>query len=483
MIYEDNNKVTSTKCKVITCLAVFVTLLEISMVKRWESMYSSTSFSTSDDHKKWMNYDSYKERLIGKNATEFEADTKSSLNVDYRSKNLSFPLNHISQPPLAIFSKIYNEITKASTETASYDLRSELSRRLKTAKNKKVILIWIPMFGVKTPYSVDEEKCGKCEVTYDRAKIVDENTGALLFHFDAISSKNMPPTRNTKHLYIYWDFESTATLRNVRGHSLQFEESLPFNATFTYRRDSDFYGSYEGKRLISDTLQENKLTFDQLLALKTKFGIAIVSNCGYTPGARRRLNLLNDIMKLNSRVDGYGACFKGGKFYKGSKLWEEVRKYKFYFSYENSYHCKDYITEKFFNNAINSLTVPVVWGAKKEDYAAVAPLGSFIFAEDFNSSEELIAYLNYLDQNDTAYMEYLRWVNMAPSEMPQYNRARGFCQICRALHGINIDDMYNPKYDPSNPKRPMFTNSVSPRTVDHLSQWFYEEDNSECFNK
>ena len=35
---------------------------------------------------------------------------------------------------------------------------------------------------------------------------------------------------------------------------------------------------------------------------------------------------------------------------------------KFYLAFENSYHCKDYITEKVYKNAFFSGSVPIVWG-------------------------------------------------------------------------------------------------------------------------
>ena len=54
----------------------------------------------------------------------------------------------------------------------------------------------------------------------------------------------------------------------------------------------------------------------------------------------------------------------------------------------------------------------------------MAPPNSFIHAEDFKSPEELVKYLDYLDGNDTAYLEYHAWRNMSPpddnkDEMPQ----------------------------------------------------------------
>nr|XP_039248446.1 4-galactosyl-N-acetylglucosaminide 3-alpha-L-fucosyltransferase FUT5-like [Styela clava] len=367
--------------------------------------------------------------------------------------------------------------------------RDELEMRILNATDMKIILVWIPMFGMKLPRKIDANKCGNCEITYDREKIDDERTGAVVLHFDGIRDDDLPPTRNLSQLYIYWVLESTATLRVTGEDSLEFEDNFHFNATMTYRRDSDFYQSYEHKYGVTRIMEENTLTLEELLAMKTKLSVAIVSNCGSTAGARTRMRLLKTIIRLGFKLDGFGACFRGsGKFANGKsrsepEFFAEVRKYKFYFSFENSYHCKDYITEKFFNNALRSFTVPVVWGATREDYEAVAPPGSFIFVEDFDSMKALVDYLKYLDKNDTAYLGYLKWVTIKPRDMPHYGRARDWCSICRALHGINIDDIYSPKYNTGNPIRPLFTDGVATRTVEHLKDWYYGEDNPECFSK
>lgn len=298
-----------------------------------------------------------------------------------------------------------------------------------------------------------------------------------------------PPAKRKPHqLHIFWDRESTSSLRVLRGNTLDFEESYAFNATMTYRLDSDFYDNYEYTPL-ADMVRSNKLSVDELFKLKSKTAVAVVSNCGATAGAEKRMKMLKSIMGFGFALEAYGGCFPNGRRFASGKdrqsdeFHAAVAQYKFYFSFENSYHCKDYITEKFFNNALHSKTVPVVWGGTKEDYLKVAPPGSFIFADDFTSLQSLVEYLQYLDKNDTAYKEYLRWLEMKPSEMPQHERIRSWCAICRALHGINIDDIYSPKYDRSKPPRPLFTDGVARRNVASLKNWFYGEDNPECFQR
>ena len=149
-------------------------------------------------------------------------------------------------------------------------------------------------------------------------------------------------------------------------------------------------------------------------------------------------------------------------------------------AFENQWHCKEYITEKVWNNGFRAETVPVVWGAKKKDYEAILPPESFIYAEDY-TPEELVKYLQYLDKNVTAYSEYFNWRSMGAGCMPDHNREYSFCQLCRIMHGINIDNIFNPLYQEKYSSLPHFVapNSTM-RTVHSIKHFFYETENPEC---
>ena len=76
---------------------------------------------------------------------------------------------------------------------------------------------------------------------------------------------------------------------------------------------------------------------------------------------------------------------------------------------ENSYHCKDYTSEKLWLNALYSGAVPVIFGPHKDDVAKVLPPKSYIHVEDYTDYHDLLNYLQYLDRNFSAYAEYLEW--------------------------------------------------------------------------
>ena len=118
------------------------------------------------------------------------------------------------------------------------------------------------------------------------------------------------------------------------------------------------------------------------------------------------------MVKSGLKIDRFGDCFGNvNPFPKTTNIWksEEVGKYKFYLAFENSHHCTDYFTEKLWKNSLGAGLVPIVWGPSKEDVLAALPKDSFIFVEDFPTTNDLSAHIKYLDENDEEYKKYFRW--------------------------------------------------------------------------
>lgn len=102
--------------------------------------------------------------------------------------------------------------------------------------------------------------------------------------------------------------------------------------------------------------------------------------------------------------------------------------YKFYLAFENS-NCKEYITEKFYVNALKYSVLPIVMGAPPEEYKQKAPYKSYIHVEDFLSPKELAAYLHELDQDDELYNSYFQWKGTGEVIFVPH-----WCQTCAMLH-------------------------------------------------
>ena len=160
---------------------------------------------------------------------------------------------------------------------------------------------------------------------------------------------------------------------------------------------------------------------------KDKLVFWLTSHCG----------LLRDdyVLKLSKylNVTIYGKCAEKVEFGNrtekctpGSEVCKkEIKRHKFYLSFENCF-CQDYITEKYWLNALEYDLVPIVLGA---NYDGIAIPGSFIHVSKFRSIKSLADHLIYLDKNETAYNEYFGWKR-------GYKKS-GFMSMCQVCEKIN----------------------------------------------
>ena len=110
--------------------------------------------------------------------------------------------------------------------------------------------------------------------------------------------------------------------------------------------------------------------------------------------------------------------------------------YRFYLAFENS-NCNDYITEKFWYNAIQNDIVPIVMGPHRHVYERLAPPNSFIHVDDFESPADLARYLKLLSKNKTKYLQYFKWKqhSIATADIVfRPSNSNYWCDLCSALH-------------------------------------------------
>lgn len=108
-----------------------------------------------------------------------------------------------------------------------------------------------------------------------------------------------------------------------------------------------------------------------------------------------------------------------------------ARDYKFYFAFENSL-CEDYVTEKLYNNLKLNI-IPVVYGGA--NYSKFAPPLSYIDANEFDTTEELADYLNFLSDHPKEYIKYFWWRKYY-NAMP-HSLFNGLCELCKKLNEPN----------------------------------------------
>ncbi|CAF4802502.1 unnamed protein product [Rotaria sp. Silwood1] len=143
-----------------------------------------------------------------------------------------------------------------------------------------------------------------------------------------------------------------------------------------------------------------------------------VSNCNTHSRREDYVNKLRS--QKNIHIDIYGNCksiyhspILSIQCQKGTSNCMEniLLNYRFYLSFENS-KCDTYITEKYWIQGLNGHAVPIVLGAKKEQYQRIAIPNSYIHVDDFQTIEDLAKELHRLNKNYSEYSKYLQWTQL-----------------------------------------------------------------------
>lgn len=345
-------------------------------------------------------------------------------------------------------------------------MRAKLTQSLDRATgNKPIILVWKAMKYLMEHYKDNFEfltppECGSCRITTNRAFVSD---CAALVHFNSPDLREFldlpdPKARKPQQLYVFWSRETPAKTYGFADVLRTPQFDTIFNWTMNYRLDSDvidYFGNTEYELRVF-AKKQNGGWFEKMLSRKNELAMWAVSNCNNTYGAIERMKFAMELINNGLDVTTYGSCFTN-KITKGAE-WEKVRqRHKFYLSFENSIHCPDYISEKFWRNGLRSGAVPVVWGPSKEDVRSVAPHHSFIHVDDFNSPREIVEYLNYLNTNDTAYREYHKWRFQPIDESVTYEETVpthkfSLCRLCKKVTSKHLVQ----------------------KTIPSIYQWLYE---------
>ena len=215
-----------------------------------------------------------------------------------------------------------------------------------------------------------------------------------------------------------------------------------FNWTMTYSKRSDIYLPY-------GILKEKNQAFVKrdylnIAQKKTRDALWVGSHCN-TQGKRE--NYI-DILKSYINVDVLGKC---GETWNCGRRYDHDRDncfdilnttYRFYFAFENE-HCKEYITEKFFENFDYDILV-VSRGDVPGSRAINISNNAYINAGDYKSAHKLGKYLRKLSNDSNLYAEMLevkdRYYVMQYKEV--YKEA--MCTVCKRLNNV---DQYRYVYE------------------------------------
>uniref|UniRef100_H2YMW6 Fucosyltransferase n=1 Tax=Ciona savignyi TaxID=51511 RepID=H2YMW6_CIOSA len=320
---------------------------------------------------------------------------------------------------VSVYIAIQQDQLFSSIRKTHIDFRGDRGNTLKPSlhlhrlNRTRQILIWNMPNNIYAPTTLDE-KCGSCTITRNR-KLAPESD-AIVIHYRKIDSLPDPKTRRMNQLYVWLCRESAWTTKYKYKLDLKKYDGY-FNSTMTFKLSSEFSQPYievlhrKLPNLDFDFVQLLQNNVAEIISQKRYLVAWVVSNCVDTYGARRRFSLVHDLIQAGLHVQRFGRCFPETNFPSSTDdaSFIFLSKYKFYLAFENAFHCKDYITEKFWRSGLYSGVVPIVWGPSKENIGRIAPKHSYIHVEDFPTLKALVTYLNYLNKNDTAYAEYFDW--------------------------------------------------------------------------
>lgn len=161
----------------------------------------------------------------------------------------------------------------------------------------------------------------------------------------------------------------------------------------------------------------------------------MVSHC---PTEIRREDYVVKLQEYIS-VDIFGRCGQGECSRHGNDCFAQLSNtHLFYLAFENSL-CKEYVTEKFFRTLLFPV-VPVVMGGL-DNYQDFPP-HSYIDVNDFESVQELAAYLIHLSENLDEYHQYFKW-----KEEYDIYTVNSWCQLCQKLHTFDQEKIIPNAYD------------------------------------
>lgn len=313
--------------------------------------------------------------------------------------------------------KILSTLFKSQSEihhTHSEDrIVQQLQLRLNVTR-PRTVLLWDSGNNMNSRQLI-ENNCPikNCKFTKNKDKI--DSVDAVLFQF--LPSRIQRRREQSRQVWIYFQLESAQNTPKTTDSGF-------INWTATYRSDSILNTPYEKFSTFRNITYLPKKLSRNYAKGKTKLAAWFVSNCGASNG---RMEFVKELQQY-ARIDIYGQCGKLSCDRYSQDCFEKLKKeYKFYLAFENS-NCRDYITEKFFLNALSNDVLPIVMGGHPDDYKKLAPPNSFIHVDYFRSPRELAEYMHILDSNDNLYNKYFRWKGTG-----EFINTKFICRLCSML--------------------------------------------------
>ncbi|KAI0989142.1 hypothetical protein GJ496_002770 [Pomphorhynchus laevis] len=305
-----------------------------------------------------------------------------------------------------------------------------------------VILIWTP--NKYTPpheslLSVNNQQ--KCIVTHNKDDL--SKSKSVVLHLNEIVAASGVRIGGYPAVLLMFE-ETPLTFIHMGAGKSRFQTVFLnnfINWTMSYRTDSTItikkyhrYRTNLGDK--SDKLSSKISRFSH----KNGRMIAVLSNCK----RKLRNDFIKNMLRVYPDLDLFGKC--------GLKLCgrnqkecnELISTYSFYLAIENSFECQDYITEKYWRNALENYVLPVVKGAKIYDYKKLAIPNSYLHVDNFTNLESLSLFLKHLIINRDAYFDMV--FGWRKQWQVKYDYSH-WSRLCEKLYSGEVDEHVYSNFD------------------------------------
>ena len=298
--------------------------------------------------------------------------------------------------------------------------RSDATTSTKLLKKEYFILL-ASMWNQKKDWveycHLSSKELGKTKCKFSRDQSLFDKSDAVVFLVRGtnFSESIQELTSRQRRVNQRWIMVNRESPLNVPPDRLSALNGL-VNWTMTYMESSDIkFGYYLVK---PGTFHGGFNSGKNYLEGRTKMAAILVSNCGGQPLRMEWIRKMQQYINVTVLGNCGTRC---------SDCASELEKHKFYLSFENSY-CREYFTEKAFNNGFKNLLVPIVIADIDFNDQTVIPPNSTINALDFSSVKELTDHMKRVASNSTLYNEYFKW--HSHYDITSY---WSYCELCRRV--------------------------------------------------
>ncbi|CAD5213501.1 unnamed protein product [Bursaphelenchus okinawaensis] len=162
---------------------------------------------------------------------------------------------------------------------------------------------------------------------------------------------------------------------------------------------------------------------DEIVAKKSKLALIFSSHDNVKSGRETMVRYLQGYMNITALGKTFTKDRCNDTCYR-----QETESHFFYLAFENQI-CDEYTTEKF--GRFTHFVVPIVF--KRSVVYKEFPDEYYIAMDDFDTTEEFVAFLKKVAGDKELYKNYLRW-SQTPELRQMFDPTEASCGLCELAH-------------------------------------------------